>query len=67
MQFGRMYVLSNQHRDVDMHLNVRMSFSRLKYMSQDELLCNSANCTKVRDTGCYLVAMPNVEASGHLV
>lgn len=28
----------HEHRDVDMHLNARMSFSRLKYMSQDEFL-----------------------------
>ena len=47
----------HEHRDVDMNVNARMSISRLKYMSQDEFLCNSANCTKVRDVGCYFVAV----------
>jgi hypothetical protein len=50
-----------------MNLNARMSSSRLKYMSQYKFLCNSANCTKARDAGCYLIAMPNVNESGHLV
>jgi len=26
----------DKHRDVDMHLNLKMSFSGLKYMSQDD-------------------------------
>jgi len=57
----------DEHRDVDMHLNARMSFSRLKYMSQDEFLCNSVNCTKVRDAGCYLVAGIEMKVPSHLI
>jgi len=67
MQFGRIYVLSNQHRDVDMNLHSRMSFSRLIYMSQDEFLCNSANCTRVRDAGYYLVAVIEMKMPRFLI
>ena len=57
----------HEHRDVDIHLNARMSFSRLKYMSQDEFLCNSANCAKVRDAGCYFIAGIEMKVPNHLI